>query len=164
MPDHPRCTALVHTWHNDSVDSHQCVAQPFHNCQEKWLARWTQKHGKHGSGALLNSLVLDVWWSSGEQHLSSVCPVCSGDQRVGSSLTGTLHELEARRNEWETRYWLTSRRSLFLIDSIIMEEAVRALQQQVNALMSQNAALEAQLISQQNIAQGLTELLGSRLC
>ena len=32
-----------------------------------------------------------------------------------------------------------------------MEEAVRALQQQVNALMSQNAALEAQLISQQNI-------------
>ena len=42
-----------------------------------------------------------------------------------------------------------------------MEEAVRALQQQVNALMSQNAALEAQLISQQNIAQGLAELLGA---
>ena len=30
-----------------------------------------------------------------------------------------------------------------------MEDAVRALQQQVNALMSQNAALEAQLINQQ---------------
>ena len=42
-----------------------------------------------------------------------------------------------------------------------MEEAVRALQQQVNALMSQNAALEAQLISQQNIAQGLAELPGA---
>ena len=39
-----------------------------------------------------------------------------------------------------------------------MEDAVRALQQQVNALMSQNAALEAQLVSQQNIAQGLAEL------
>ena len=36
-----------------------------------------------------------------------------------------------------------------------------ALQQQVNALMSQNAALEAQLISQQNIAQGLAELSGA---
>ena len=42
-----------------------------------------------------------------------------------------------------------------------MEDAVRALQQQVNALMSQNAALEAQLISQQNIAQGLAELPGA---
>ena len=38
---------------------------------------------------------------------------------------------------------------------------MRALQQQVNALMSQNAALEAQLISQQNIAQGLAELPGA---
>ena len=42
-----------------------------------------------------------------------------------------------------------------------MEEAVRALQQQVSALMRQNAALEAQLVSQQNIAQGLAELLGA---
>ena len=42
-----------------------------------------------------------------------------------------------------------------------MEEAVRALQQQVNALMSQNAALEAQLISQQDNAQGLAELPGA---
>ena len=42
-----------------------------------------------------------------------------------------------------------------------MEDAVRALQQHVNALMSQNAALEAQLISQQNIAQGLAELPGA---
>ena len=33
-----------------------------------------------------------------------------------------------------------------------MEEAARALQQQVSALTNQNAALEAQLISQQNIA------------
>ena len=38
---------------------------------------------------------------------------------------------------------------------------MRALQQQVNALMSQNAALDAQLISQQNIAQGLAELPGA---
>ena len=38
---------------------------------------------------------------------------------------------------------------------------MRALQQQVNALMSQNAALVAQLASQQNIAQGLEELLES---
>ena len=37
---------------------------------------------------------------------------------------------------------------------------MRALQQLLNALMSQNAALEAQLVSQQNIAQGLAELLG----
>ena len=42
-----------------------------------------------------------------------------------------------------------------------MEDAVRALQQQVNALMSQNATLEAQLISQQNMAQGLAELPGA---
>ena len=42
-----------------------------------------------------------------------------------------------------------------------MEDAVRALQQQVNALMSQNAALEAQLVSQQNIAQRLAELPGA---
>ena len=46
-------------------------------------------------------------------------------------------------------------------DPTPMEDAVRALQQQVSALMSQNAALEAQLISQQNIAQGLAELLGA---
>ena len=44
-----------------------------------------------------------------------------------------------------------------------MEDAVRALQQQVNALMSQNAALEAQLVSQQNIAQGLAELPGAMM-
>ena len=42
-----------------------------------------------------------------------------------------------------------------------MEDAVRASQQQVNALMSQNAALEAQLVSQQNIAQGIAELPGA---
>ena len=42
-----------------------------------------------------------------------------------------------------------------------MEDAVQALQQQMNALMSQNAALEAQLVSQQNIAQGLAELPGA---
>ena len=42
-----------------------------------------------------------------------------------------------------------------------MEDAVRALQQQMNALMSQNLALEAQLVSQQNIAQGLAELPGA---
>ena len=54
----------------DSVDTHQCVAQPFHRCQEKCVARRTQKHGKHGSGALLNPLVLVVWWSSGEQSIS----------------------------------------------------------------------------------------------
>ena len=42
-----------------------------------------------------------------------------------------------------------------------MEDAVRALQQQVNALMSQNTTLEAQLLGQQNIAQGLAELPGA---
>ena len=36
---------------------------------------------------------------------------------------------------------------------------MRVLRQQVNALMSQNAALVAQLVSQQNIAQGLADLL-----
>ena len=46
-------------------------------------------------------------------------------------------------------------------DPITMEDAVRALQQQVNVLMSLNAALEAQLVSQQNIAQGLAELPGA---
>ena len=34
-----------------------------------------------------------------------------------------------------------------------MEDAVRALQEQVNTLMTQNATLEAQLLGQQNIAQ-----------
>ena len=42
-----------------------------------------------------------------------------------------------------------------------MEDAVRALQQQVNALTAQNAAREAQLRGQQNIAQGLAELPGA---
>ena len=42
-----------------------------------------------------------------------------------------------------------------------MEDAVRALQQQVNALTAQNAALEAQLRVQQNIAQDLAELPGA---
>ena len=40
-----------------------------------------------------------------------------------------------------------------------MEDAVRALQQQVNALISRDAAFEAQLISQQNTAHEQ-----SRLC
>ena len=38
---------------------------------------------------------------------------------------------------------------------------MRALQQQVSALVGQNAALEAQLVGQQNIAQGLAELPGA---
>ena len=38
---------------------------------------------------------------------------------------------------------------------------MRALQQQVNVLMNQNAALEAHLVGQQNIAQGLAELPGA---
>ena len=42
-----------------------------------------------------------------------------------------------------------------------MEDEVRALQPQVNALTAQNAALEAQLRGQQNIAQGLAELSGA---
>ena len=42
-----------------------------------------------------------------------------------------------------------------------MEDALRALQQQVSALKNQNAALEAQLRVQQNIAQGLAELPGA---
>ena len=44
-----------------------------------------------------------------------------------------------------------------------MEDAVRALQQHVNALMAQNATLEeAQLLGQQNnIAQSLAELPGA---
>ena len=39
-----------------------------------------------------------------------------------------------------------------------MEEAVRAMQQQVSALTTQNAALEMDFQSQQNIAQGLAEV------
>ena len=42
-----------------------------------------------------------------------------------------------------------------------MEDTVRALQQQVSALSAQNAALEAELRGQQNIAQGLAELPGA---
>ena len=42
-----------------------------------------------------------------------------------------------------------------------MEDAARALQQQVSALMNQNAALEAELRGQQNIAHGLAELAGA---
>ena len=42
-----------------------------------------------------------------------------------------------------------------------MEDAVRALHQQVNALTAQNAALEAQLRGQQNVARGLAELPGA---
>ena len=42
-----------------------------------------------------------------------------------------------------------------------MEDAERALQQQLNALTAQSATLEAQLRGQQNVAQGLAELLGA---
>ena len=42
-----------------------------------------------------------------------------------------------------------------------MEDALRALQQQVSALTNQNAALKAQLRGQQNIVQGLAELPGA---
>ena len=42
-----------------------------------------------------------------------------------------------------------------------MEDALRALQQQVSALTNQNAALEAQLRGQQNSVQGLAELPGA---
>ena len=42
-----------------------------------------------------------------------------------------------------------------------VEDALRALQQQVNALSAQNAALEAQWRGQQNIAQGLAQLPGA---
>ena len=42
-----------------------------------------------------------------------------------------------------------------------MEDALRALQQQVSASTNQNAALEDQLRGQQNIAQGLVELPGA---
>ena len=45
-----------------------------------------------------------------------------------------------------------------------MEDALRAVQQQVSALTNQNAALEAQLRGQQNIAQGLAELPGVESC
>ena len=42
-----------------------------------------------------------------------------------------------------------------------MEEGVRALQQQVYVLMSQNVVLEVQLISQLKIAQGFAQLSGA---
>ena len=42
-----------------------------------------------------------------------------------------------------------------------MEDALRSLQQQVSAPQNQNAALETQLRSQLNFAQGLQELLGA---
>ena len=42
-----------------------------------------------------------------------------------------------------------------------MEDALRALQQQVSALTNHHAALEAQLRGQQNIAQRLAELPGA---
>ena len=42
-----------------------------------------------------------------------------------------------------------------------MEDAVRALQQQANAPTAQNAALEAQLRGQQNVARSFAELRGA---
>ena len=41
-----------------STMTSMCTHSPFHSCQEKRVARWTQIHGKHGSGALLNPLRL----------------------------------------------------------------------------------------------------------
>ena len=54
-----------------------------------------------------------------------------------------------------------NRASLVRLSTVKTQVVLRALQQQVNALMSQNAALETQLLSQQNIAQGLAELPGA---
>ena len=42
-----------------------------------------------------------------------------------------------------------------------MEDALRALQQRVNALQSQNAVLDTQLRRQLNIARGIAELPGA---
>ena len=80
-----------------STMTSMCTHSPFHSCQEKSVARWTQIHGKHGSGALLNPLVVVVLWNSGEQSISRpFCPVL-----WRNSLTNLWNEREARRNEWE---------------------------------------------------------------
>ena len=58
---------------------------------------------------------LVVWWSSGEHRTECLvrlsCLIWWSATK--NSLTGIWNEREARRNEWETRYWLTSKRSLF---------------------------------------------------
>ena len=59
---------IAHCFQHDDI---YVYAQPsFHSCQEKYVTRWTQIHDKHGSGALLKSLVLVVLLSSGEQSIS----------------------------------------------------------------------------------------------
>ena len=90
------CTTIIHVR----------TAHP--RCQAQIVAQDTeQKHGKHGSGAPLSSfpLLLVVVLAEHGGCLSFVDR--DRELRIWS-------EREARRNEWETRYWLTSKRSLFL--------------------------------------------------
>ena len=130
------------------------------------------KHGKHGSGALLSSfpLILAVVLAEHGGRLSSVdrdrefriwnergarqnecetrCWLTL--ERVRNSLLESFRSrrfsmlagLDAKVTIWIDPLTLSSGSGV-RTDSIIMEDAVRALQQQVNALKSQNAALEA---------------------
>ena len=122
-----------------------CDPQPFHNCQEKCVARRTQIHGNHGSGVLLNPCVLcclvQLWWT---EHFSS--SLCGALERSACPL------------------WLRVSRhveALLTFEPLALACDPRTLQQQVSALSAQNGALEMELRSQQNIAQGLAELLGA---
>ena len=107
----------------------------------------------------------------------------------GNSLTNLWNEREARRNEWEnsllvdveTQFvpWLLVVTKSHKLDRSLdpepllwranrlnHKEAVQALQQQVNAVTSQNAALEAQLISPANTSHKVLQncLEQSRPC
>ena len=85
--------------HNDIY----VYAQPFPQLSRKCVARWTQIHCKHGCGAPLSSfpLLLVVVLAEHGGCLSSV----DRDRELR-----IWNEREARRNECETRCWLTLER------------------------------------------------------
>ena len=108
--------------------------------------------GKHGSGVLLSPFPLFFVAVLVEQ----VGCLSSGDRDRGLRI---WNEREARRNDQGTRCWLSLERvrnSLLVVTSKSQILPWMLLQPQ-----SQNPALEAQLLGQQNIAQSLEELRGA---
>ena len=160
-------------------DDHPCVHSPS-QIKHKSSARDTEHiHCKHGGGAPLSPFLLFLVAVLAEHvgRLSSGDRDCglriwnekgrSSEQVWKSLLVVTPKVADCPCWLWRGNHKLSLTSEIRLVTSCWraerpeMEDAARALQQQVRALMNQNAAFEAELRGQQNIARGLAELPGA---